>query len=213
MRRRALGGLVVLWTGLAVGLPAAAGSEEAIRDDAFRPGFYLGLGAVYAFEDFSFTSENLGMTGILGPGVDPGYDDSAGAHVQVGYRLTDWVGAEILYEFLEGFDSTRGTPDTEIDSHLFTLNAKWYAPIEGRLRPYALTGMGAHLVNSEVLDPTVRKPFETDAGFVGRLGGGIAWDVSRHFTFELEGSYQIGIGDLVGNARYGTLALHLLWRR
>jgi len=214
MRMRAISRVVlcVLWASAAAAQTQEVPGEAEPTDDPTRIGFYAGLGAVYAFENFSFDSDNLGLSGILGPGVDPKYDDSAGAHLQLGYRVEPWLGIEFLYEFLEGFDSTAGIPETEIDSHLFTLNAKWY-PRPGRLEPYLLAGMGAHLVNSEVRDSAVKKPFETDLGFVGRLGGGLAYQVTTHFGMELEGSYQLGHGGMVQYARYGTLALHFIYRR
>ncbi len=197
----------LLLCGIAV-QPAGAEND----DDPSRTGLYLGLGAAFAFENFSFDSDKLGMSAILGPGVDPDYDNSQGAHLQVGYRVHRALGLEFLYEFLEGFDSTDGIPDVEIDSHLFTLNAKVY-PLGGRWQPYLLGGLGLRLINSEVLDKSVKKPFETDAGFTARLGGGIAYSVTRHFVVELEGSYQIGAGGIVGHADYGTLGLHFLYRR
>ena len=189
-------------------LPVSAAADDL---DPARSGFYFGVGAVYAVENFSFDSENLGMVGILGPGVDPDYDDSAGAHVQIGYRTHPTLGFEFLYEFLEGFDSTAGSPKTEIDSHLFTFNAKVY-PFQGRWQPYLLTGIGARLINSEVFDSAVKKPFETDAGFTARFGGGVAYSVTRHFGLELEASYQVGTGGIVRHANYGSVALHFLYR-
>ena len=192
---------------LLLALPAGAAEEL----DTGRSGFYFGVGAVYAAENFSFDSENLGMTAILGPGVDPDYDDSAGAHVQIGYRSHPTLGFEFLYEFLEGFDSTAGSPKTEIDSHLFTFNAKVY-PFQGRWQPYLLTGIGARLINSEVFDSSVKKPFETDAGFTARFGAGLAYSFTRHLAVELEGTYQVGTGGIVRHANYGSFALHFLYR-
>ena len=197
--------LVVLL--MLVALPAVAADDL----EPARSGFYFGVGAVYAAENFSFDSENLGMTAILGPGVDPDYDDSAGAHLQIGYRTHPTLAFEFLYEFLEGFDSTAGSPKTEIDSHLFTFNAKVY-PFDGRWQPYLLTGIGARLINSEVFDKSVKKPYETDAGFTARFGGGLAVSVTRHFAVELEGSYQVGTGGIVRHANYGTFAVHFLYR-
>lgn len=201
MKRIAVGLLIL------VALPVGAADEL----DASRPGFYFGVGAVYAVENFSFDSDNLGMTAILGPGVDPDYDDSQGAHLQIGYRTHPTLGFEFLYEFLEGFDSTAGSPKTEIDSHLFTFNAKVY-PFEGRWQPYLLTGIGARLINSEVFDSSVKKPFETDAGFTARFGAGLTYSVTRHFALELEGSYQVGTGGIVRHANYANFALHFLYR-
>jgi opacity protein-like surface antigen len=205
MRLAITGVLLAIWLGAG---PAAAEGEEA-----FEPGFYFGLGAVYAFENFSFTSDNLGMApGLLPSGLDPAFDDSAGAHALLGYRALEWLGVDFQYEFLEGYDSTRGKPDVEIDSHLFVLNAKLY-PIQGRWQPYALAGMGAQLINSEAVDvKTVKKPFETDLGFVGRVGGGLAFNATRHFLIELEGAYQMAEGPLLRHARYGSLGVHFIYR-
>ena len=82
----------------------------------------------------------------------------------------------------------------------------------GRVILYLLAGIGARLINSEVFDSSVKKPFETDAGFTARFGGGLAYSLSRHFAVELEGSYQVGTGGIVRYANYGTVALHLLYR-
>jgi opacity protein-like surface antigen len=204
MRVARIGALLL---GLLASTPAAA-----VEHEAFQPGAYLGIGAVYAFESFDFDSDRLQLGAILGPGVELDYDDSAGVHLLLGYRSRAWLGIELVYEFLEGFDSTRGTPRTEIDSHMFGLGAKLY-PLEGRLQPYLLAGLGAHLINTEVIDPTVNKPFDSDVGFVGRLGAGLAYELSRHWLVELEGSYQLGEGGIVRYARYGTLALHFVYRR
>lgn len=190
----------------------AVSPAGAADDDFSRTGFYLGLSPVFAFENFTLDSDDLGMSAILGPGVDPDYDDSQGAHLQIGARVHRALGLELLYEFLEGFDSTNGAPGTEIDSHLVTLNAKFY-PLGGRLQPYLLGGLGVRVINSEVLDKSVKKPFETDAGFTARLGGGFVYSVTRHFVVELEGSYQLGTGGIVQHADYGSLGLHFLYRR
>lgn len=192
-------------------LPLAARAGGDVGESASRSGFYLGLGASYAVENFSFTSDDLGLEAILGPGVDPNYDDSQGVDLQIGYRANPWLALEFLYGFLEGFDSTAGNPATEIDSHLVTLNAKLF-PCGGRIQPYALLGLGTHIINSEVRDPAVRKPFETDAGFVTRAGGGIDFYATRHFVVELEGAYQQGSGGIVKDAEFGSFGLHFLYR-
>ena len=210
--RAARGGVALAAVGAALALaPAAARAAVSEPDATSRSGFYLGLGASYAVENFSLTSDDLGMTAILGPGVDPNYDDSQGVDVQIGWRARPWLAVEFLYGFLEGFDSTAGVPSTEIDSHLVTLNAKLF-PCGGRIQPYGLFGIGTHIINSEVLDPAVRKPFETDAGFVTRVGGGIDYYATDHFVVELEGAYMQGSGGIVKDAEFGAFGLHFLYR-
>lgn len=200
--------MVVVWL---VVSPALSHAEP----DYVRPGPYLGIGASYAIENFSLDSEDLELTGLLGPGFDPDYDNSAGVDLQIGYRVDPKLAIEFLYSFLEGFDSRLGASATEIDAHLVTLNAKWF-PIEarcdGRLQPYALAGVGVQIVNSEVRDGGFQKPYRTDAGFVGRLGGGVDYYVTESFVIEAEGSYMLPAGGWVQHTEYTSLALHFIHR-
>ena len=206
--------------GLAIGLCVAgtAGAEADERDPA-RPGAYVGLGAAYTIEHFRLDSERLELAATLGPGVDPRYDDSVGVDVQAGYRLGDAFAVDFLYQWIEGFDSTAGlpgTPGTEIDAHQLTLSGRWFPPAlrqaSGRLQTYVFAGVGLQIVNSEVLAPTVRKPYRTDAGFVGRIGGGIDYYLTPSLVLEFEAAYGMPAGGWVRYTRYSALAFRLQHR-
>ena len=196
------------------GLSLAASSSFASDDYAYS-GPYIGLGASYASEHFSLDTDNLGLAGTFGSGVDLAYDDSAGVDVQIGYRFDKFFAVEFLYGFVEGFDSTSGFRGTEIDLHLVTLNAKVFIPVplhESRLTPYVLAGLGTQIVNAEVRDRVYRKPFSTDAGFVGRLGAGLAYRVTDTFYVEVEASTMLPAGGWVKHTRYSSIAVHFLRR-
>jgi opacity protein-like surface antigen len=199
---------VLVW--LCVCAPSSYAGE-----DYQRPGPYLGIGASYAIENFSLDSDELNLAGALGSGLNPKYDNSAGVDVQIGYRLDSRFAVEFLYGFLEGFDSHAGALASEIDLHLVTLNAKWF-PLgelcDGRLQPYALAGVGTQIVNSEVRSSAFEKPYETDAGFVGRVGGGIDYYLTESFGVEVEASYMLPAGGWVRHARYTAVAFHFLHR-
>ena len=210
-RRPCIASVLLVALVCSLALPSAARAADDAADLA-RTGFYLGLGAVYAIENFTLRSDDLGMAAILGPDIDPNFDDSQGVHVIAGYRAHPLLGFEFLYEFLEGFDSTSGPRQLEIDSHLVVVNAKIY-PLEGCLQPFVLFGVGTHIINSEIVrDPTVSKPFQTDAGFVTRVGGGLDYYATDHLVVEAEGSYMLGSGGILRGANYGALALHFLYR-
>jgi len=205
---------VVRWLGIVVlaglGLPGAA-----VGDDYRRAGLYVGIGPSCLFESFSLDSDNLGLAGVLGAGVDPKYDNSAGVDVKIGYRVSPQLAAEFMYGFAEGFDSHEGVRATEIDAHLVSFNAKWF-PLHGdgesRLQPYGLLGAGTQIVNSEVLDPDIQKPWSTDAGFVGRFGAGIDYYVTNQFVIEIEASYMLPAGGWVKHTDYASLSLSFLHR-
>lgn len=205
---------MVRWLGIValvgLGLPGAAAG-----DDYARPGFYVGIGPSYLFESFSLDSDNLGLAGVLGSDVDPDYDNSAGVDVKIGYRVSPQLAAEFLYGFAEGFDSHAGVRATEIDVHLVSFNAKWF-PLQGdggsKLQPYGLLGAGTQIVNSEVRDPSIEKPWSTDAGFVGRFGVGVDYYVTNKFAVELEASYMLPAGGWVKHTDYASLSLSFLHR-
>ena len=149
-------------------------------------GLYFGLGGVYALEDF-----------------DRSFDDSAGVNARLGYRASANMAFELSYEWLEGFDSTAGAPEVELDTHLLTANAKLFA-LTGQLQPYLLAGIGVLIVNTELRVPGVSKPYEVDTGFTARFGGGVDLHLSERIVLNLEGSYLAPSGPVKGE-NYGTL--------
>lgn len=205
---------MVRWLGI-VAFVGLGLSGTAAGDDYARPGFYVGIGPSYLFESFSLDSDNLGLAGVLGSDVDPDYDNSAGVDVKIGYRVSPQLAAEFLYGFAEGFDSHAGVRATEIDVHLVSFNAKWF-PLQGdggsKLQPYGLLGAGTQIVNSEVRDPSIEKPWSTDAGFVGRFGVGVDYYVTNKFAVELEASYMLPAGGWVKHTDYASLSLSFLHR-
>jgi hypothetical protein len=186
---------------------SASGAEEGVPEadttDLARPGLSVGAGAVYAFEDF-----------------DRAFDDSAGAELHVGYRLTPHFGLSFLYQWLEGFDSTGAVQpyetvapgeDVELDTHELSLGARFYA-LTGRFQPYALLGISLLIENWEIVDSDYRKPYDIDVGPAGRFGGGIDFYATPHLVLSLEGSYLAPGGDVDGE-NFGSLVLLLQYRR
>jgi len=204
------GGIVVVLALVAAGR-AAAETAPAGKDAHARRGFYAGVGTGWAFPDFGFDSDNLGLDGVLGPGLDPDYDGSVAVDAFLGYRVHRRVGLELGYTFYEGWDSRSGVESTEIDAHAFMLNTKAYG-CTGRLQPYALLGVGALLVNSEIRDARFPKPFETDLGFALRAGGGVDLYLHPHWVLGLEVAYVAGFGGLVEYADHTTTGLRLQYR-
>ena len=182
--------VVMLWLG--VGPVRAAG--DPVSDGGFdRTGAYLGLGGVYALENF-----------------DRGFDDSAGINLRFGYRVLPHTAFELSYEWLEGFDSTGRSPEVELDTHLISVNAKLLA-LSGRFAPYALLGGGLLIVNTELFVPGARKPYDVDTGLAARFGGGLDLALGEHLVLNLEGTYVVPTAEVKGE-KYGTLGMGLQFR-
>ncbi len=208
--------LAGLGTALLVALVAGnspARAEHPPAPDPARTGFHLSLGGVYAFENLDETIGSLDVEEAYAPGSagrDPGFDDSAGIDLRLGYRPHARFDLALFYEWLEGFDSTRTQPPLEIDTHLITLDGRVFL-LTGRTQPYALLGLGALVANTEIVDGAFDKPFDTNAGFAARLGGGVDFYLSPHWLVELEGAYVVPTGAVRRN-EYGTLGFKLGYR-
>jgi hypothetical protein len=189
---------------------ARAEGGPASQDAYDRSGFHAGVGGVYAFEDFTYDIDNLGVGVAFRGNFNPAFDDSAGIDVLLGYRLTRHFDAEFQYEWLEGFDSTRGDPPLEIDTHLIVVNARAF-PWTGRWQPYGLVGAGILITNTEIVDSRYKKPYDVDVGPVFRFGGGLDFYATPHWVIGLDGAYMLATGD-VKHADYGTLAVDFRYR-
>lgn len=180
-------------------------ARAALADDASHTGPYLGASGVYAIEDFR-----------------PSFGDSAGIAVTLGWRWNRWLATELRYEWLEGFDSTgavAGITDpalnlprggVEIDTHQATINTKLFA-LEGPLSPYAVAGLGALIVNTELRAAKFSKPFRIDAGFAARLGAGVEMALGPHWVIDLQAAYLLGTG-AVSRERHASVGLGLAYR-
>jgi opacity protein-like surface antigen len=191
-------------------LTGASAAEDAPPAEAApsafdREGWYGGLAAVYAMEDF-----------------DQPFDDSAGAAIRLGYRAHAHVAAELRYEWLEGFDSSGFIPafadpalnlpdgDAELDTHQATLAAKLFV-LTGRVQPYALVGGGLLVVNTELKADKFKKPFRVQLGFAGRFAAGVDLYLTEHIVLGAEAAYLVPTGPVSGE-RYGSFELGLQYR-
>ena len=165
---------------LLVSAPVLAGPSET--PNFARSGPYLGLGFIYAFEQFDLK----GARSQWGP-----VDDSLGVSGRAGYRLRPHFGAELSFEQYDGFELDRGA---KLKSFLFTVNTKWYA-LTGRIQPYALVGFG--LIDSNFNTPS-GSIGDTDAA--GRFGAGIDVYLTNHVLVGFESSYVLPTTNQTDNA-------------
>ena len=206
-----LAGLIACLLASAWGVASAHAQEEAAERAAYdRSGFHVGVGFAYAFEDMSYDTNRLGLGAVFPVAFDPRFDDSLGVDVLIGYRLLPRLDLEFQYEWLEGFDSTQGLPELELDTHLLALNARGFL-LTDRWQPYVLFGAGALIVNTEIRNSAFKKPFDVDVGAVFRFGGGLDLYATPHWVVGLEGAYMLPLG-AVEDAGYGTLGLRLRYR-
>ncbi len=198
-------------------LAAGAGPAHAEfpEPDYARSGWYLGLGGIYAIEDISMDTTQLGTVPPEPAATDPKFDNSGGVDFRAGYRVCPRVAVEFDYQWQAGFDSSNpavvvpGSDGIEIDTHLLSLNAKVFAAT-GRWQPYGLLGASLLIFNKEIVDLTP-KPWDIDYGFAPRFGLGLDFYASEHWVLTLEGTYIVPVG-VVDGANMGTVGASFQYR-
>jgi hypothetical protein len=153
-----------LLAGCALATPPLEPDEGS--SDFSRPGAYLGVYGIQAYEQFQTS----------GSRVDTGNSD-LGAGVKLGFRATPGFALEALAENVRGFDVDDGTVHTDLDILNFGLAGKCYL-LEDRFQPYLLGGAG-------LARPDVRGfDIDEDSWF---LRGGLGIDIYLTSNFALFG--------------------------
>jgi len=200
---------------LALAIPsllAGAAAAESPRPGYDRAGWYLGLAAFYAISDFDLSTSELDVVPPQPPDTNPRFGDSGGVDFRAGYRpLSRWA-FEFDYQWQAGYDSKRSIidPPLEIDTHLLSLNAKWFA-LTGRWQPYALLGASLLIINNEIVDSAFKKPWDIDVGFAPRFGAGVDFWIDEHWALTLEGTYMVSVGEYEG-ANMGSAGVGFQYR-
>ena len=168
---------------------------EEENNDPSRSGPLLGVGGLYAIDDFS----NLGM----------GTDGSGGFSLHVGYRFNKWISSELRMDRFSQFDAHSGGVDVgEVNGWYLGLDQKAYF-LHGRFQPFALLGLG--LLDMETTNNTAANPSKTDDGVGLRFGGGLDIYATNKVLVTTDVSYLLGVGD-VGDYGVTVIGLGILYR-
>jgi opacity protein-like surface antigen len=203
----------VAWLGLLMSAGASlAVAPEAAEPDYARPGWYIGMGAMAAIPDFDLSTDDLGVVPPAPPDADPDFDTRPGIDFRVGYRLASRWSVEFDYQWQKGFQSRNPDidPIVEIDTHLLSLNAKFFL-LEERWQPYGLLGASLLIFNTELMDSKYKKPWNVDYGFAPRFGAGVDFYVTQHWLLYAEGTYAVPVG-VTDGANFGTVGGGFLYR-
>lgn len=171
--------------------PGAAAQEPPEWDDSYYPfareGAYLGLGTLFALENFDTEPA------IDDPDApsDITADDGGGLYLRAGYRIHPRLAAELMFQYYWGFEvkdrnGVFDVVDDKFDGWSLTGNAKLY-PLLGRIQPYGVVGLGALVFKEKRGD---------DAGFAARLGGGLDFYVTDRFVIDAEAVYLFPAGSI-----------------
>jgi opacity protein-like surface antigen len=177
---------------------ALACPAQATEPDYAETGFYLGVGAAYAWDQFD-------AFGSLEPDIAVGVDAWGG------YRFLSFLAAELQVEYLNGFDvhipGIFYYPSTKIEAEAvtFTGNLKAYLPL-GRFQPFIMSGVGLGHFEFEV-----GRSENSETDFAARFGGGIDFYVTEALALQLSSSYVLQTGDLDG-LDYVSLVAGLQYR-
>lgn len=166
---------IVLGIAFALALAPGARAEDDEEEEEIDPtlsGYYLGVTAGTAIEQFS----------------NGDYDTGQGAGAFAGYRAGEFTSVELQAEFLENFETNRGT-NNEVDLWLATLNFRMHIAM-GRLEPYITYGAGALGVDST--GGAAGRGKRADIVFKG--GGGLAYHLSDALSVFGAATYALPLG-------------------
>ncbi len=191
----------LLGTALCLAVASQASAQVVEWDDSLDPfarvGIYVGLGGLFALENFDRDAA------IAGDALDIGAGDAGGFEMRGGYRMHPNFAGEVLFQWYSGFSVNDRA--TDVNDHFngwsLTANAKGY-PLLGRIQPYAVAGIGALVFNEKR---------GNDHGFVARMGGGIDVFISDTVVVDLEIVYVFPAGSL-DDYQFTTFAAGIQYR-
>lgn len=189
--------------------PVAAEETEKKRDWA-RNGYYVGLGTVYAIDDYDLSDV---------PGTDTDADGSWGIDARLGYRWT-YIAGEVQFQYYDEFkiDADGSTAVTQ-NGQSFSLNIKPYLSTY-RVQPYLLAGFGFYRLSSDAEgdqatraagEILIAEPGRTAVEFTGRFGAGIDAYITPKVVVYVEGTYLLAKSDL-HDSRVAPIAFGLQYR-
>ena len=121
-----------------------------------RSGFYLGVGGLYAMENFD-----------TGRGVD--VDNGPGFNFRLGYRFHPNIAVEAMGERVDDFDLENAI-GLNVDTWTGTVNGKAFL-LTDRFQPYGLLGIGFMRAHSKIRSGFNVDNDDTDLAY--RFGGGL----------------------------------------
>src|SRR5262245_45975955 len=168
------------------------------EEDFDRSRFYLGVGPLWAVENFG--RDNASAV-IGGQRTELDADNSPGAEARAGYRFHPNLAVEMLGQFYGDMDVHATSPTTgqrtdigDIESASGTVNLKVLA-LRGRVQPYVVGGVGAMWLKPTNLAPNTHIVSQHWA-FAGRVGIGVDFYVDENFAVDVEGAYLMPTGPL-----------------
>jgi opacity protein-like surface antigen len=182
------------------------GAADAPDDEFSRTGCYLGLAGAVAF---SISAEDK-LEDVTGSNAD--VSESLGLHARVGCR-SSWIGAEIHFEWAEGFDAKAAGSEFEVEGWALTLDGKLYpiGPMESRLprwarrfQPFATIGFGGLIIE----EPS----FIDDWEFAFRLGGGLDVYVTKNVAITVDATYVLPVSVTLDDLDYVSVGWGVLLR-
>jgi len=162
-------------------------------------GPYVGIGPAGGFSTFQ---NNLS-----------GFGNSYGFNVRGGYRFTNYLAAEALYEYMDDFgDSVKagGRPGGHVDisTNNFSLLGKVILPTGTLFEPYAFGGVGFLNANGngelKALGKTVSGA-DSNTEFAGRVGGGFDVWITENIAAYVDAGYVMPTSGLSA-LRYVSLS-------
>lgn len=173
-------------------------TEEVSRFGGAAP--YVAIGGVYAIENNKSSLDS----GIPGYG---NLKNSGGYDIRAGYKFQKMVAAEIEWQSLVSFKADGVFPVTgneapNLEARMLSLNGR-VSPLDGRIQPYGLIGMGWVNVQADRQSVSIR-----ESAFGMRFGLGVLAYITERTGIALEAAYVLPMsGKLGGSDRFDIIPI------
>ena len=167
--------------------PAAGTAIENPSDNPYGgKAAYVSAGGVYGIQNVD--------------GVPGGVGDSGGYDLRVGYTVHEKAAVEIEWQSLVNFsrnatDPVTGQEESSLEARMLSLNGR-FAPLAGRVQPYALMGIGWVNVQSDRTSVDTHK-----SSFGMRFGLGVAAYITERTGVALEAGYILPLSGTLGGGQ------------
>jgi hypothetical protein len=168
--------------------------DDETSSNYSRTGTYVSVSGVYVVESWPRSNRNAGA------------EDTGGFNFRVGQRVSQWVSAELEFEWVDDF-----FPNERQDLQLISTSANTRIyPLGGRVQPFVLGGLGivSTIVNHRNRSSSIR---QSNADWQFRGGGGIDFYYNDHIALTAEATYVWTVGD-VKDLEHVSIGLGMLYR-
>lgn len=183
---------IVLAAAFVVAASTTTYAADEASDDASAASPYGGRAPYVSFGGVYATPNVQGVPGDVG--------DTGGYDIRGGYNVHEMAAVELHWQSMLNFsrdaqDPVTGQDEPSLEARMLSLNGR-FSPLDGRIQPYGLIGMGWVNVQADKVANHTHK-----SSFGMRFGLGVAAYLTERTGLALEAGYILPLTGNLGGAK------------